>query len=390
VKVTFVLAIADLSGGVRVVSIYADRLKRRGHEVTIIVRPPRPPTLKERARSAFTGRALPSAARTGPSHLDGLDVDIRYLDAHRPVTAADVPDADVIVATWWETADWIQSFPDSKGAKAYFLQHYEVHASQPAAGVDRTWRLPLHKITISRWLADLARDSFGDSDVSVVPNSVDLQQFQSPPRGKQENPTVGLMYSVVSFKGCDVSLKAVDLASRVVPRLRLVAFGNRDPVPEMPLPPGAQFFRQPPQDTLKDIYGQCDVWLFSSRSEGFGLPLLEAMACRTPVIATPTGAAPEVCAGGGGILVPVDDSAQMARAIERVAGMPEDAWRQMSDKAHATASRYTWDHATDLFEAALRRAIERTRRGESKANDTAHPPAAPAPRAAATAHSTTN
>src|SRR5689334_12938935 len=66
VKITFVLAIADLSGGVRVVSIYADRLKRRGHEVTIVVRPPRPPTLKERARSAFTGRALPADARIGP------------------------------------------------------------------------------------------------------------------------------------------------------------------------------------------------------------------------------------------------------------------------------------------------------------------------------------
>ena len=108
------------------------------------------------------------------------------------------------------------------------------------------------------------------------------------------------------------------------------------------------------------------MWLFSSRSEGFGLPLLEAMACRTPVIATPAGAAPEVCAGGGGILVPIDDPADMARAIERVAGLPEAAWREMSDKAHATASRYTWDDATDRFEAALNRAVERSRQGELK------------------------
>ena len=396
-KITFVLAIADLSGGVRVVSIYADRLKRRGHDVKIVVRPPRPPTLKERARSAITGRALPADARIGPSHLDGLDVEVRYIDGHRPVSAADVPDADVVVATWWATAEWVESFPASKGAKAYFLQHYEVHASQPASRVDRTWRLPMHKITISRWLADLARDSFGDNDVSVVPNSVDLQQFQSPPRGKQPEPTVGLMYSLVSFKGCEVAVKAFELASRVVPRLRLVAFGNRDPVPELPLPPGTDFFRQPAQDTLKDVYGQCDAWLFSSRSEGFGLPLLEAMACRTPVIATPAGAAPEVCAGGGGILVPRDDSAAMARAIERVAAMPEGAWREMSDKAYATASRYTWDEATDLFEAALHRAIERTQRGQVQPGHASHAPTAAATAAsgtptaaAATADSTTN
>ncbi|MCR6678962.1 hypothetical protein NVV43_26050, partial [Escherichia marmotae] len=90
---------------------------------------------------------------------------------------------------------------------------------------------------------------------SLVPNSVDLKQFQSPPRGKQPVPTVGLMYSLVAFKGCEISLKAFELASRVVPRLRLVSFGYRDPVPEMPLPAGGEFVRQPAQDRLKDIYG---------------------------------------------------------------------------------------------------------------------------------------
>ena len=228
-KVTFVIAQADLSGGVRVVSIYAERLRRRGHDVVIVARPSRAPTLREKARSALMGRALPSAARSGPTHLDDLDVPVHFIDSHRPVTAADVPDADVIVATWWETAEWVEAMPESKGAKAYFLQHYEVHAGQPVARVEKTWRSAMHKITISQWLVDLARDHFGDSTVSLVPNAVDLEQFNSPPRGKQTVPTVGVMYSVVPFKGCEVSLKAVDLASRVVPKLRLVAFGNRDP-----------------------------------------------------------------------------------------------------------------------------------------------------------------
>jgi glycosyltransferase involved in cell wall biosynthesis len=364
VKVTFVLAQADLSGGVRVVSIYADRLKRRGHDVVVVARPSRAPTLREKARSALTGRALPSAARSGPTHFEDMDVDVRFIDTHREVKPSDVPDADVIVATWWETAEWVEMMPESKGAKAYFLQHYEVHAGQPVARVEKTWRAPMHKITISQWLVELARDHFGDRNVSLVPNAVDMEQFNSPPRGKQTIPTVGVMYSVVPFKGCEISLKAVDMASRVVPKLRLVAFGNRDPSPEMPMPAGSEFRKQPPQDILKEIYGKCDAWLFSSRSEGFGLPLLEAMACRTPVIATPAGAAPDLCAGGGGILVPRDDSAAMARAIEKIVAMPDAAWREMSEKAHTTASRYSWDDATLRLEAALRQAIERSRRGE--------------------------
>jgi glycosyltransferase involved in cell wall biosynthesis len=349
---------------VRVVAIYADRLRRMGHDVVVVSRPPRPATLRERLRAGLTRRPRPSATRRVPSYFGDLGVDHRVIGAHRPITAADVPDADVVVATWWETAEWVADFPASKGAKVYFVQHYEAHGGQPADRVDATWRLPMHKVTIARWLADLARDRFDDADVSLVRNAVDLGQFNAPPRGKQLAPTVGVMYSAVEFKGCDVSLKAFDMASRSVPRLRLVAFGNRRPTPDLPLPGGAEYHLTPPQGGLKDIYGRCDAWLFGSRSEGFGLPILEAMACRTPVIATPAGAAPELVGEGGGVLVPPEDATAMARAIETVVGQTEAAWRAMSDQAYGTASRYTWDDAAALFEAALRRAAGRAGRAE--------------------------
>jgi glycosyltransferase involved in cell wall biosynthesis len=96
--------------------------------------------------------------------------------------------------------------------------------------------------------------------------------------------------------------------------------------------------------------------LFSSRTEGFGLPVLEAMACRTPVIATPAGAAPELLAEGGGILVRPEDPEDMARAIERIVALDEPDWLRLSDLAFATASRHNWDDATDRFEEALRAA----------------------------------
>jgi hypothetical protein len=44
----------------------------------------------------------------------------------------------------------------------------------------------------------------------------------------------------------------------------------------------------------------------------------------------------------------------MSEAIALVAGMDELKWRQMSDAAYATATEYTWDNATDQFEAAIR------------------------------------
>lgn len=362
-RITFILARADLSGGVRVVALYAEALRRRGHEVLVVSRPPRAPTLRERLRRAACGVAIPSDARQDPSHLDGVSVPHQVIDCHRPIRAGDLPDAEIVVATWWETAEWVAKLPPAKGTPVYFIQHYEAHDRIPAHRVDATWRLPFRKIVVARWLADLARDRFGDPTAVIVPNGVDLEQFSSPPRCRQPIPTVGLVYSPVAFKGCDIALKAVALARENMPALRLRAFGGMLPLPSLPLPLGTEFALRPAQDRIREVYAGCDAWLFSSHSEGFGLPLLEAMACRTPVIATPAGAAPDLLKDGGGVLVPYGNSAAMAAAIEQVCNLSETQWRIMSDNVWNIASRYSWKDAIDRFERTVQMAACEPRKG---------------------------
>jgi glycosyltransferase involved in cell wall biosynthesis len=164
----------------------------------------------------------------------------------------------------------------------------------------------------------------------------------------------------VPFKGTDIVLEAFARAGRLIPGLRLVAFGNEPVKPELPLPAGGEYHQSPPQDRLRTMYARCDAWLCGSRAEGFGLPILEAMACRTPVIATPAGAATELLAGGGGVLVRPEDPADMARGIVHLCGLSDPEWRKLSDAAYATATGYSWDDATGLFEDALLTALART------------------------------
>jgi len=277
-----------------------------------------------------------------------------------PVIEADVPDADVIVATWWESAEWVAKMSDVKGVKVHFMQGYEVFAGNPEE-VDSTYRRPIGKIVISGWLRDIVQGKFGQTPLALIPNSVDMGQFHAPPRGKQATPTVGFSYTTQAIKGCDIILKAYDLAAERIPGLRLVVIGNCPVSDRLPLPPGAEFCYQARDQTLRGAYSRCDVWLSGTREEGFGLPILEAMACRTPVIATPAGAAPELLAKGGGVLVPHEDAGAMAGAIADICLLHEDRWRVLSDAALATATGYTWDDATDLFEKALQVAVERSR-----------------------------
>ena len=364
-KITFVLPNADLTGGIRVLAVYAERLKKRGHEVLVVSTPRSKPSLNQQIKSLLRGRGWLSVDQNGASHFDNVDVEHQVLDEYRPVTNADLPDADVVVATWWETAEWVANLSEAKGAKAYFVQHHEVFDPSLTGRVEATYLLPLHKITISKWLVDLMRTRYGDSNISFVPNSVDTEKFDAPPRSKQPISTVGMMYSPIPWKGCDISLRAFSLTTQRIPNLHLVAFGNHNSTSELPLPSSVEYTYNPAQSTIKNLYTKCDAWLFGSRLEGFGLPILEAMACRTPVIGTPAGAAPELLTNGAGILVKPEDPEDMARAIEQICQLSDAEWQLMSDAAYTKATSYTWDNATELFEAALNTAIERQQSGES-------------------------
>lgn len=367
-KITFVTMGWTLSGGDRVIAIYADRLRKRGHDVLLIARDMIVPSFMEQVKSVIKGKGLIKFDRAEEERQTHLPADVprKRMFGKARVEDADVREADVVIATWWETAEWVATFAPSKGAKVFFIQHYEVFGYLPKERVDATWRLPFHKITISKWLIDLARDTFGDGKASLVFNSVDTDQFHAPPRGKNAVPTIGFLYGDTRWKGTDVCLDAI---KRLPFPVKVVSFGSsvKDPMTtELPLPAGSTYHYQPRQDFIREIYASCDVWLCGSRGEGFHLPPLEAMACRCPVVSTAVGGPIDIIKDGvNGYVVPIEDSAALAKRLEQVLSAPEPEWKQLSDGAYATAVGFTWDDATALFEKGLELAIERRNRGET-------------------------
>lgn len=113
-----------------------------------------------------------------------------------------------------------------------------------------------------------------------------------------------------------------------------------------------EFLGHVDQPTLAALYRGAECFVFPSSYEGFGLPVLEAMASGTPVVASDVTSLPEI-AGGAAVLVPLGDPQALAAAISTA----------MADRIRlrgaglAQAARFTWsalsERTREVYEEAL-------------------------------------
>tara|TARA_R110001592_G_scaffold55489_2_gene169481 strand:+ start:4678 stop:5763 length:1086 start_codon:yes stop_codon:yes gene_type:complete len=353
-KITFVVPALNLTGGIRVVAIYSSYLANKGHVVTVVSPNKRIFSLKTRLKSFLKGNGWDAGSHFATDFFSNPKVNLKVVDTWRDITEDDVPDGDIVIATFWNTAEWVKSYSIAKGVKFYLIQHYEIHPWLPIDRVKNTLKLPFKKIVVAGWLKNILVHDYGADNVTVIANGVDHKQFYSDgKRSKQTIPTVGFFYSERAFKGCDVIIKAINSVREIYPEVRVIAMGMKQATKELLLPENTNYVQDPAQDQIKNIYSQCDVWLFGSRSEGFGLTLLEAMACRTPVIATNAGAAPELMAESGGQLIAIDDIKAMADAIIRIINMGQADWQFYSEKAYNASCMHSWEKSADKLEKLL-------------------------------------
>ena len=106
-----------------------------------------------------------------------------------------------------------------------------------------------------------------------------------------------------------------------------------------------------PDEHLPLLYQGAEAFVFPSLAEGFGLPVLEAMACGTPVICSNTTALPEISGGAAYLLPPLEIDA-WAEAIDTV--LFDNEIRQcMRSEGIKQAARFSWSDTTTIVRSTL-------------------------------------
>lgn len=236
------------------------------------------------------------------------------------------------------------------------------------------WRRAAAVVANSDGLADLARRFAPDVPVTVVANGVDATLFRpvdspSPPRGEGwgegETPATGfpgaplrllVVGRLVRQKGVDLILEA--MARTSIPLdLTVVGDGGARAALEaqaaaLGLQTRVRFAGWLERTALPDAYRAADLFVFPSRDEGMPNVVLEAMASGLPVAATDiAGNRDLVVDGETGFLLPVDDVAALAAALERLAADP-DLRRRMGAAGRARAvERFSWAAVATAYRA---------------------------------------
>jgi glycosyltransferase involved in cell wall biosynthesis len=234
-------------------------------------------------------------------------------------------------------------------------------------------------VAVSGLVAAQLRAHFQRTGITVIPNAVDTLRFFPEARlSRRDASRQAFHFSEKEFvlliigndwkkKGLDTLLGA--LAQLHDLPLRLLAVGKDDssfyfPIIELPKLENRVRFEKPSSDVL-NFYAAADLYVGPSLEDAFNLPILEAMACGLPVIASVyTGASENITDGETGLLLAdPQDHTMLARLIRRAFADPMLRVRIGEGASSFVQKNCSWDHNA----ARTREVLEDTLRQYSSA-----------------------
>jgi glycosyltransferase involved in cell wall biosynthesis len=344
-------------GGERHFVDLTNGLIERGHEITVAIAPRSPilPELRSGVGQNIFELSSSNAANIGKAFaLRGFvrEHEIEIVHAHM---ARDYPMAALAVGT---------------GRRARFV--ITRHVLFPMSSLHRiTRRRVARVIAVSQSVAaNLASQGiFHKDQIVVVPNGIDLTRFHPRVEGQASRGfRVGILGELTANKGQIEFIRAAQIVASEIKDAEFVIAGRDNSA-------GGEYGRQVQQlieatglqkriqviesrIDVAEFLASLDVLVSASRSEAFGLAIVEAMAVGVPVVATATGGAREIVADNEtGRLVEIGDINALAQAISQLLNDPDERRRISENARQIVAERFSVERMLSDTEAIYREVL---------------------------------
>ncbi|HEY3204869.1 MAG TPA: glycosyltransferase family 1 protein [Thermoanaerobaculia bacterium] len=264
------------------------------------------------------------------------------------------------------------------------ISHPEWHARRTLIGFVPLWERTVERAASFLCVSDttakdlVARYPETASRIRVVRNGVDLAFFapsEDPAARQRTRQRYAAGQPFILYLGTLEPRKNVEALVVACERM----WGRRRSRPDLVMAGGAgwktaglhrRIGRSPFRDKIhlagyaarhaaRELYRAAEVFVYPSLAEGFGLPVLEAMAVGTPVVASTAEALQEV-GGEAALYAPPRDTEALARQIER-ALEDEPLRSRLAADGPARAARFTWEEAAERTAGVIAEAADATR-----------------------------
>lgn len=261
--------------------------------------------------------------------------------------------SQIIVATFWPTAYVARILPAKK--KFYFIQNWEADFSNNNLFkllATLSLRFPFKLLTISLFLANKLRRMFPRIPIFIIPNAVEpVYQKLNNSRDIKKVFVLSVCTTYSPYKGLDTLEYVIKKIKMIYPNKYFFTLVTTEKKPYSSV--FDKFVRSPSVTQLVALYSQSDIFLHTSKIEGFPLPPLEAMACGCLVVATNSGGIAAYAKHlYNAILVKNQNELIRNNWIEKVSEN-KVLRKSLIENGLKTARKYNWDSIIDDLEKVL-------------------------------------
>ncbi|MDX9924127.1 MAG: glycosyltransferase [Ignavibacteriaceae bacterium] len=333
-RISLITPTSKLHGGTKVIIEHANYLSSKGNLVNLISFDKNKPEWEE------------------------LDKNIKFYFApnEKYGFVESIPDADIIIATLWITSFLIASCPIEKGEKYYFIQGYESVWSELPELVDESYdSLSLKKIVVSSYLKEILKEKY-NQDAILSLNGIDFCEPEFAKTSKKDyklgnSIRIGMLYNEASVKSFLTGYEAFHIVKEKYPNVKLILYGAKKLHKTIVCD---EFYFLPSRKELSNIYSSLDLFVFSSISEGFGLPLLESMAHGIPSAITDFGGYSDFADNNSVLISPIEKPKLLANNIIKLIES-EELREKIGKNSFLKSHNFSKTNASKNFEIALQR-----------------------------------